>query len=267
MVTLAKRGLLFLLAIALLWLSSPGSAIAESLANRIDRFPDWSHQAQLPAAAGDLVYPDWFAGTWQVTSTLVELVAPLGPQLVAPGYASQRDRQHLPVQFPVRFVRHLPLRADGLPQLQRQVPVVADRAFNGLAIAKAYLGEAAVKFATVPPGDPNRQLIGLASGRELRSQVTGRASSQPTDDRFLASEISRQIFRRPSSIYVNQVEILTDYHRVSDDRLEAKQVTAIYLSPRDPMYFQAGDRPVALYRYRLELERKFSPTATESDWR
>ena len=36
-------------------------------------------------------------------------------------------------------------------------------------------------------------------------------------------------------------------------KVEADQVTAIYLSPKDPDYFTAGGHPVALYRYRLEL--------------
>jgi hypothetical protein len=43
----------------------------------------------------------------------------------------------------------------------------------------------------------------------------------------------------------------------------AEQVTAIYLSPQDPNYFEAIDpeslfgqpRPVALYRYRLEFRK------------
>ena len=35
----------------------------------------------------------------------------------------------------------------------------------------------------------------------------------------------------------------------------ADQITAIYLSPQDPDYFKAKDKPVALYRYQLA----FSP--------
>nr|WP_319592620.1 hypothetical protein [Zarconia navalis] len=41
--------------------------------------------------------------------------------------------------------------------------------------------------------------------------------------------------------------------RVTADRVTADRVTAIYLSPQDPDYFKAQDRPVALYRYRLDL--------------
>ncbi|MEW5859950.1 MAG: DUF6816 family protein, partial [Cyanobacteriota bacterium] len=44
----------------------------------------------------------------------------------------------------------------------------------------------------------------------------------------------------------------TAYHQLHSS-IEADQVTAIYLSPQDPDYFKAIDRPVALYRYRLQL--------------
>ena len=63
------------------------------------------------------------------------------------------------------------------------------------------------------------------------------------------------------NIYLNEVETTTAYRVVeggengdsASKRIEADQVTAIYLSPKDPDYFAAGGHPVALYRYRLEL--------------
>ncbi|MEL6327067.1 MAG: DUF6816 family protein, partial [Cyanobacteria bacterium J06626_23] len=38
--------------------------------------------------------------------------------------------------------------------------------------------------------------------------------------------------------------------------ITADQITAIYLSPRDPDYFKAFNKPVALYRYRLTFEKE-----------
>ena len=38
-------------------------------------------------------------------------------------------------------------------------------------------------------------------------------------------------------------------------KIEAEQITAIYLSPQDPDYFTAAGRPVALYRYELILDK------------
>lgn len=56
---------------------------------------------------------------------------------------------------------------------------MADRAFNGLNMAQAYLGEAAVKAVKVDPNNPNRQLTLLEQGRQLESTVTGRATEAP----------------------------------------------------------------------------------------
>ncbi|NJL00298.1 MAG: hypothetical protein HC910_06885 [Spirulinaceae cyanobacterium SM2_1_0] len=241
------------LAIALLWLSQTDAAWAEALSQRLSHFPDWLHAPSLPAATDDLVYPDWFAGTWTVTSTLIEQFAPLAPEVVVPGFEQSRDRRHQPLQFPVRFRHRAIVRANGLPQLQRQIPVVADREFNTRAIVAATIGEAALQSIVSEPDRPNQQVIALTDGSEWRLQITGRDRAQPDPDHFLVSELNQQIFRSPRRIYSNQVEIITDYQRVTADRLRADQVTATYLSPQDPDYFRAGDRPVALYRYRLEL--------------
>jgi hypothetical protein len=64
--------------------------------------------------------------------------------------------------------------------------------------------------------------------------------------------VSQQVFRGTPHLYFNTVETTTAYRRLHSS-IEANQVTAIYLSPQDPDYFKAVDRPVALYRYRLQL--------------
>jgi hypothetical protein len=47
-----------------------------------------------------------------------------------------------------------------------------------------------------------------------------------------------------------------NYQLKDSNNISAEQITAIYLSPQDPDYFKAGDRPVALYRYHLDLTKK-----------
>jgi hypothetical protein len=64
-----------------------------------------------------------------------------------------------------------------------------------------------------------------------------------------------QFFRTQPEIYLNGVETTTVYHQQTGDHITADQFTAVYLSPKDPDYFTAGDRPVALYRYDLRLDR------------
>ncbi|QFZ91866.2 DUF6816 family protein [Synechococcus elongatus] len=236
------------------WLTIVTPAQAATLSDRVASYPDWSSLPGLKAKAPDLPYPNWMAGTWRVTSTLVDLQAPLAPDIVTPGFESNRRWLDQPLEFPVRFGP--PAYSAGpkpLPDLRPQTPpVVADRAFNGLAIARAYLGEA---VASVQAPDPNQQLVQLANGDNLLMRMTGRAWEQPAPQVFVASELSRQIFRGQGRPQFNTVETTARYEQRSPDQITADQITAIYLTPQDPNYFQVGDRPIALYRYALTLTR------------
>jgi hypothetical protein len=162
----------------------------------------------------------------------------------------------------------------------REKQIVSDRAYNGMSLAKAYLGDRAVLAVKVDPSNPNRQITLLRSEspelpfseRQLVSTVTARAIESPDRDRFLTSEIFAQEFRGTPQLYFNEVENTTAYQHYSSNPGEleksakppiaADQVTAIYLSPQDPDYFKTipdgnflGEpQPVALYRYRLEFQ-------------
>lgn len=256
----------------LLWGNT--SAIAGVLGDRLAQFPDWDGKPPVQVAQGDLVYPQWMAGTWEVSSTLVDLVAPLAPQLVTPGFESNRQYLNQPVIFLVRFGEptygrdgsdRLPMTVVPIPSVktkktQENKPlVVADRAFNGLNIAKAYLGEDAIASVKVDPENPNRQITALRGDRQLVSVVTGRLSETVSPDRFVGTEITQQIFQGKTDIYLNEVETTTSYQLENSGNISADQITAIYLSPKDPDYFTAAGRPVALYRYDLELLPVESP--------
>ncbi|HIK32004.1 MAG TPA: hypothetical protein IGS17_00930 [Oscillatoriales cyanobacterium M59_W2019_021] len=248
----------------LLW--SP-AAFASSLVERMAQFPNWDGKPPVEAARGDLAYPEWMAGTWTVTSTLVEMSAPLAPEVVTPGFEGNRQYLDRPMSFEVRFGPPAsPPRVRSTFPIAQPVaespPIVADRAFNGLNIARSYLGDAVVSVQ-VDPDDPNRQITALRGDRQLISIVSGRHRETPDPDRFVATELFNQVFRSSSQIYFNQAESTTAYRRVSPTEIEAEQMTAIYLSPQDPNYFKASDtprsslreRPVALYRYRLQLSQ------------
>jgi hypothetical protein len=290
------RGFLGLCLLVVLLLGS-SEAQAGQLADRLAQFPRWESKPPVTVAEGDLIYPDWMEGTWNVTSTLVDQVAPLAPEVVTPGFESNRRYLNQPVSFRVRFQANsaasmrsqkatqtvisdqfMPLKTQN-PKLQT-FGVVADRAFNGLNIAKAYLGDRIIQSVKVDPNSPNRQITSLQTGRQLISVVTGRGTETPSPKRFIATEVTNQVFRGTPQPYFNQVETTTAYHLLpsvdhsstsSSEALplapslaiEADQVTAVYLSPQDADYFKALDRPVALYRYRLELLRVSSQKTTD----
>lgn len=247
------------ISIMMIVLASAPGAIAGILADRVEQFPSWGTKLALSRARGDLSYPDWMEGNWQVTSTLIQQVAPLAPEIVTPGFEKNHRYLDQPVQFEVMFERKysLPGIKSLVPSLLRdQLPVVANRAFNGLEIAKAYLGEDEELEVKVDPNNPNRQLTLLPGQEQLISTVTNRDTEKPQQNQFIATEITQQVFQGPSRIYLNEVETTSIYESIAPDRIDAQQITAIYLSPQDPEYFEAAGRPVALYRYKLELDKK-----------
>jgi hypothetical protein len=248
MLMLRRIGLLGLLVLLLVNWAAP--AQAGRLVERLATYPDWQHKPALQKAADDLFYPDWFLGDWQVTSTLVDAIAPLAPEIVTPGFEGNRQLLNQPVRFAIRFIHDSSGRK-----------VISDRAFNGLSLARAYLGDKAVVAVKVDPQSVNRQITLLRSRcpeqevceRQLVSVVSDRATESSQTHQFITSELFQQQFRGQPQLYFNQVENTTAYQFVetSQPTLTADQVTAIYLSPQDPDYLKAGDRPVVLYRYRL----------------
>ncbi len=267
-----RRSLTAWLLGTMLWLCCSGTAQAGVLADRLAAFPDWQSKPPLHPAQGDLAYPDWFAGTWTVTTTLVDLAAPLAPDLITPGFESNRPYLSQPIGFQARFVAEsprrvtrpvLPLQVPSLSAASARAPVlISDRAFNGLNLAKAYLdgsgkdGKSPVLAVKVDPSNPNRQITLLRGDRQLVSTVSDRATESASATEFITTELFQQEFRGAPQVYFNTVETTTAYthHPAAHPIITADQVTAIYLSPQDPDYFKAGERPVALYRYRMEFE-------------
>ncbi|TVU52451.1 MAG: hypothetical protein EA414_17485 [Arthrospira sp. PLM2.Bin9] len=256
----ATLALLWFLGGLLLWLC-PSAAWAGSLSDRLGEFPHWEGKPALSEARGDLVYPEWMAGHWDVTSTLVEAIAPLAPDLVTPGFQGNLGYLNQPISFRVRF-REMPSAPissvlSPVPPLKLDpklyLRIVADRSENGLNIAKAILGDRGVISVQVDPNNPNRQITKFPGDRSLISVVTSRGTETPSPGEFIASEIAQQIFEGEFTLYLNEVETTTVY-RQEKHGIVADQITAIYLSPQDPNYFQAAGHPVALYRYQLTLQ-------------
>jgi hypothetical protein len=245
----------WLLAISLflgsLWFAP--DAMATSLPQRIAKFPQWSLATDL-LRAGDLTYPDWFAGEWTATSILREQVAPLAPDVVTPGFERNKVNIDRPYSFQVRFGSATNTVAPGITVVADKSPVItSDRTFNGEQIANAYLGANAVKSIQTINQPQVVQITRLQNGTELRSTVSGYSSESIGADSFATTEIDQQVFQGKTT-YLNTVETTTCYRLIDQHHIAAEQVTAIYLSPQDPDYFKALQSPVALYRYTLELK-------------
>ena len=252
------RHFLLIMSCLILLCAYPQESQAGKLSDRLQSYPDWNSPPNISQAEGDLIYPNWMEGTWEVTSILVDQVAPLAPEIVTPGFRNNQKYLDVPLTFQVRFQQQTAKIPNilSLKSLTQATPrIVANREFNGYNIAKAYLGEDEILSVKVDPNNPNRQITFLSQNNQLISTVANRESESLTPDTFLTTEITQQVFQRPLNLYINQVETTTEYHLISDNKIEAHQVTAIYLSPEDPDYFKAINRPVALYKYQLKLSR------------
>ncbi len=258
----ARTGVMVLLLTALVWWSSTPAVLASDLVDRIASFPNWQNKPVLAAAKGDLIYPDWLAGNWMMTSTLVEMAAPLAPDVTTPGFEGNRQFLQQPVRCQVRFVPSNALKGNGMKLPLLSLPttslvkanVISDRAFNGLNLAKAYLGDRVFRV-WVDDRDGNRLITKFRDNRKLFSTTIGRATEQADPTHFIATELFQQFFQSPEKPYKNQVETTTDYVLNANGSVSANQMTAVYLNPPHPKAFLAGDRPVALYRYQLEFTK------------
>ena len=250
--------LLSILLVCFMLLGFDSPAIATTIKERIQQYPQWDSKPSLKVAKGDLEYPEWMTGTWNVESVLIDKIAPLAPDIVSPGFEDNDDYIDKAIAFQVRFGKDYFTSPTGLLATFKssQPTVVADRAFNGKKIAEAYLGEDNVYQVKTDPDNPNQQITFLRGKRKLISKITERGKETPQEGEFIATEVTQQLFRSPERLYLNEVETTSDYHLLDSGNIEAEQITAIYLSPQDPDYFTAGDRPVALYHYQLTMSGK-----------
>ncbi|BAQ65069.1 hypothetical protein GM3709_1834 [Geminocystis sp. NIES-3709] len=231
----------------------------ETLRERITQYPHWEHKISLPNPTKELIFPSWFEGVWDVTSTLKEQIAPLSPEFQTPGFDSNREYINKDINFQVKFIPStLTFKNNNFVPtiISKNKRIIADRAFNGLSIAQAYLGKENVKEVIINQSNSTEQKTKFRTENELISTVIGRQQETTLSGDFITSEVTRQFFRRPDSVYLNLVETTTKYHLINQNYIEGKQVTAIYLSPQDPDYFLAFERPVALYYYTLDLYKK-----------
>ena len=176
----------------------PISAAAGPLSLRLEQWPAWQLPAPLPrpSPGDDLVYPSWFEGHWQLSSS---------------------DG----IQAAVHFER----RADGA--------VVGARAANAMAIGRAVLGDELLEVQD-DPGNPNRQLARLTSDRVLDTRISGRRIETPNASTFLADELSLQLLRQGGAPpRISRIETLSRYELLAPDQISGEQWQASYGSPED----------------------------------
>lgn len=164
------------------------------LEHRFESWPQWTLPAPLPRPGGkqDLIYPDWFAGAWQVTS---EALADSGDP--AP------DNQ--PLVHEVHFLRN------------RRHELIGDRSFNAASIGKAVLGEQLLSVEQ-NPNQVNRQLARFQDDVLLETTVIGRRETNwKSVSDFYSDELVVQILHGPGAPRLSRIETLTHYVRCGEN--------------------------------------------------
>jgi len=200
--------------------SREGSTSAlPSLEQRLTSWPAWSLPAPLQRPGReDLIWPAWFRGEWEVSSTPAEGAEP-------------------PLRWRARF------RAEG-----GGGGAVADRAFNSGQIGAALLGDGLISVRN-DPANPNRQLSLLRGDLQLESTLVGRRSARPNSASFLADELTLQVLHGPGAPRISRVEVLGLWQRLEDGSISGEQWQANYSSPAAGLAAQA-DHP---QRFSLRL--------------
>ena len=182
------------------------------LLERKSSWPDWRipNFLKRPRLKDDLIYPDWFEGTWDVKSEI------------------EGDKNEESIIHSAKFKRN------SLGEL------VADREYNtkSFALSTKNSGFLSVKN---DPKSPNRQFAKLTEDRYLETKIIGRLQEKIDNNIFITDELILQILHTPEFSRVSQVETLTEFKKcgsiqnntinMSDFNICGEQFQAIYNQP------------------------------------
>ncbi|KAJ9513817.1 hypothetical protein QJQ45_020893 [Haematococcus lacustris] len=241
-----------------------------------------AHASMLPAPAdrawealgggpADLTFPASFLGQWEVTSVLVKVDTPLGPDMVPDQAVVERARRE-DLQRPVMY-KVVAFRTNS------QGEVVYDRAFNTAAMLSSYYDRSPADFLQRirwNPDDPNVLQLSMPDGLAVRTRVTRRLEDNPSPDRIETSEYLEQVFEdaemaesqaraSPSGTRLKASQCFTKYKYRSEastapgqPAIVATQVVSDFLTPNgsnDAQVLQAMNKPVVMYTYKMAFRR------------
>jgi hypothetical protein len=208
----------------------------------------------MESAETDIFYPQYFKGSWKAISKTKDIQAPCGIQLFTGGKAGFDSATQKEViegdtlQYRARFIEQI--RSDDASSSY----IAADREFNAKEIAKAALGDYSV--VDVPIATPNRFSCVLAPPDGSTNLICvdiitiARKTEPLSADKFACSEVVRQIVspaqrNNPNAppvppLSVKEIETISVYTKLSDDKIQCRQRTATYLVPSqsDPIAFK-----------------------------
>ncbi|MEW5302499.1 MAG: hypothetical protein WDW36_005279 [Sanguina aurantia] len=223
-------------------------------------------------------FPDWMFGEWDVMAKYAAFDTPLGAAFVDPSFL---EAARAPVEqgglgsstpYKMRLFSTLPDTWDNNVRVTLGLlphdAVVLDRGFNTAQTTNAYLGYTAVEESVYSTREPNLQTVTFSrtdpNGRALPPKkielyINNTASESGFDSEgrqtFYTSDLYRQALFLAGDTVFTDYEVLNSYTLLGPGVVQGKQVTAIYLDPRQPRFFEADGRAVAAYGYDLQMWR------------
>ena len=159
------------------------------LEQRQEKWPEWHLPSPFKRSAlsDAVIFPEWFAGNWQVFSIDLD-----------------DDRKNY-IQHMARF------KPDDLDR------IIADRVFNTESLAREVLREELL-YVKEDPNQQNRQLAVFKGENYLETKVLSREQQNNYSDIFLVDEIVMQIHHSPEITKINQVETLGRYKQCNQSK-------------------------------------------------
>jgi len=208
------------------------------------------------------IFPQWLEGTWQARQVFAGFVFPLLPrervmrEVDVPGFKTCSiidiaDVGKSPVEFDLRWV-------------SRQGIVLEDVPFNLKESVRGHLDKGEVtRVDYEPEKDPNRLTLAIRGSRNAERVelfVNSRDSEAPKDnpDLFFTSEYRRQVTfsSRVVQGYSGNYQHFRTFRRSGTDSVRVNVLTACYVDPLNPLYFEAIDKPVVVFSHQMNLTRR-----------
>mmetsp|Transcript_9531 Transcript_9531/g.19500 ORF Transcript_9531/g.19500 Transcript_9531/m.19500 type:complete len:291 (+) Transcript_9531:1994-2866(+) len=237
---------------ALVKSSSPSHGTSRDLARRLtdSNLQEW----ETTAYSSPVVYPAWMAGVWQVSATLVRVRMPLGERFLSSGQALQ-EREGRSCSFSMRYAIN---PATGSGQVEEDVPFnVAQR----LVAEAGWTDGGAIQRIEFDPrkkqdGEINIVLMGNP-GPRISVFRRNQFAQTLHDENFCVDQVVRQVFfnlGEGSAPVVSDSEAITQFRKMSQDRIQARQRVATYLVPGAPLFDDANGHAVLFQDYDMTMK-------------
>lgn len=221
----------------------------------------------------DIIYPDWFKGTWGVYSECSSVEAPCGIPLFGGNSTFAKAKEEIgeanALRYRARFV-------------EGSAGTIADRDYNVREIVKQAMGENAVQDVSLATPDKFSCLLAPAgAGQILSVDLLTLARRQENIDakNFHCAEVVRQVVapinqskpqmtplpsQQPSSktVLLKEIETASLYTLEDDDKVRCLQRSATFLLPsqQDPLAQQlwqmSRGRPIDVRFYDVTYTRR-----------